>query len=221
MTQPVPRKFTFDTVFDGASAAAPSVPYRRVLGPEEVERLCAQARAEGEAAAMARIEAHTTQALSQIAEAARFALPTLVQAAHEHRVGSAELAMAAARKIADAACDRFPEAPAQAALAALAREIEATPRLVLQAAPDLIERLQAALEETAQAIGFGGQIVARADPDLPRAAFTLDWGDGRAAFDPEAAAARVAAALDAALAAEGLHGEALPLTTLELESDHG
>ena len=68
---------------------------------------------------------------------------------------------------------------------------------------------------------IGGQIVARADPDLPRAAFTLDWGDGRAAFDPEAAAARVAAALDAALAAEGLHGEALPLTTLELESDHG
>jgi flagellar assembly protein FliH len=44
---------------------------------------------------------------------------------------------------------------------------------------------------------------------MPRAAFVLDGGDGRAAFDPNAAAARVAEALEAALAAEGLHGDAL------------
>jgi flagellar assembly protein FliH len=41
------------------------------------------------------------------------------------------------------------------------------------------------------------------------AAFVLDWGDGKAAFDPQDAALRVAAALDAALAAEGLHAEPL------------
>ena len=62
------------------------------------------------------------------------ALPTLAVAAHEHRAGSAELALACARQIADAACERFPEAPLQAALAALAREVEATPRLILRAA---------------------------------------------------------------------------------------
>ena len=44
---------------------------------------------------------------------------------------------------------------------------------------------------------------------LPMAAFVLDWGDGRAAFDPEQAAARVAEALSTALAAEGLHAEPL------------
>jgi flagellar assembly protein FliH len=214
------RKFGFDTVFDGAGVVGLAAnPYKRVYTADEVEHVKAQARAEGEAAALARAEAQTAQALSQMAEAARFALPTLVQAAHEHRVGSAELALAAARKIADAACDRFPEAPVQAALAALAREIEATPRLVLHAAPELVERLQAALEETAQAIGFAGQIIARADPDTPRGAFVLDWGDGRAAFNPEAAAARVGAALEAALAAEGLHGEAL--ITANPETDHG
>ncbi len=214
-----PRKFTFDTEFDGGAVVSAPNAYKRLYAAEDVERLRAQAYAEGEAAALQRAEAQTAQALAQLAEAARFALPTLVQAAHEHRVGSAELALAAARKIADAACDRFPEAPVQAALAALAREVEAQPRLVLQCAPDMAERLQAALEETAQAIGFVGQIVARADPALPRAAFLLDWGDGRAAFDPEAAAARVAAALEAALAAEGLHGEAL--NTARIENDHG
>jgi flagellar assembly protein FliH len=40
-------------------------------------------------------------------------------------------------------------------------------------------------------------------------AFTLDFGDGSAAFDPQAAAQRVAEALHAALAAEGLHAEPL------------
>ena len=57
---------------------------------------------------------------------------------------------------------------------------------------------------------------------LPLAAFTLDWGEGRAAFDPEAAAARVAAALDEALAAEGLHAEPLlPTPDHNFEADHG
>ena len=66
--------------------------------------------------------------------------------------------------------------------------------------------------------GYPGQIVVRADPALPAAAFVLDWGDGSAAFDPEESAARVAQALDEALAAEGFHAESL---TSPNEADHG
>jgi len=205
------RKFTFDTVFDddGADVAEPST-YRRLYTAEEAEKLAAAARAEGEALAMRRSQSQAARALAELAEAAKAALSTLAAVAHEHRVGSAELALAAARKIGDAACERFPEAPLQAALAALAREIEATPRLILRAAPELLEALQAALKETADAIGYPGQILAKADPTLAPAAFVLDWGDGAAAFDPAEAAARVATALEGALAAEGLHAEALP-----------
>ncbi|HEY3798037.1 MAG TPA: flagellar assembly protein FliH, partial [Caulobacteraceae bacterium] len=184
---------------------------RRSYTAAEAEALAAQARAEGEAAAMRSIEAETARTLAQLADAAKAALPALAVAAHEHRAGAAELALACARQIADAACERFPEAPLQAALAALAREIEATPRLTLKAPPALLERLQAALAETAEAIGYPGQILARADPGLPPAAFSLDWGDGAAAFDPAEAANRVAEALHGALAAEGLHAEALAI----------
>jgi flagellar assembly protein FliH len=204
------RKFTFETEFESARPLSPSA-YKRLYTSEEAEALAAAARAEGEAAAMRSIEAETARALAELAEAAKTALPTLTVAAHEHRAGSAELALACARQIADAACERFPEAPLQAALAALAREVEATPKLTLRAPPALVERLQAALTETAEAIGYGGQILARADAGLPLAAFVLDWGDGSAAFDPAGAAARVAAALEGALAAEGLHAEALAL----------
>jgi flagellar assembly protein FliH len=203
------RKFTFDTVFDGAKPPAANA-YKRLFTSDEVEALAAKARAEGEAAAMQRIEADTARALADMAEAACAALPALAEAAHQHRTGAAELALACARQIADAACERFPEAPLQAALVSLAREVEATPRLTLRAAPALLERLQAALTETAEAIGCPGQIVARGEPGLAPAAFVLEWGDGSASFDPAGAALRVAEALEGALAAEGLHAEPLP-----------
>jgi flagellar assembly protein FliH len=49
----------------------------------------------------------------------------------------------------------------------------------------------------------------RPDGALRGAAFVLDWGDGSAAFDPQQTAVRIAQALEAALAAEGLHAEPL------------
>ena len=119
------RRFDFGDVFDGDGGVTPSrAPYRRSYTHEDVERLCEQARAEGEAAAMRRIEAAQAQALAQIAEAVRASLSTLSAAAHEHRIGAATLALVAARRIADAALELFPEAPARAALDALARKVE-------------------------------------------------------------------------------------------------
>lgn len=210
MSQIAPRPFDFDTVFadDGAVARASARP-KRLYPIEEVEQIRAQAMAEGERAAMARIEAEQAAALSQIAQACQAALPRLAEVAHEHRVGSADLALACGQAIADAALDAFPRAPIQAALDSLAREIESAPRLVVTAPPALAEGLESVLAQTAQAIGFSGQIQVRPDPAAGRAAFSLDFGDGAARFDPAAAAERVAAALHEALAAEGLHAEPL------------
>lgn len=77
------------------------------------------------------------------------------------------------------------------------------------AEPELANGLQAALEETARAIGFEGAIQVRAQDGRGLHAFTLDFGDGQVAFDPAVAAERVTQALEAALAAEGLHAEPL------------
>jgi flagellar assembly protein FliH len=97
----------------------------------------------------------------------------------------------------------------QAALETLAREIEAAPRLIVAAHPDLAERLQDLLDEAAARAGFTGAIQVRSDIGFGQHAFVLDFGDGSASFDPAAAADRVTEALSAALAAEGLHGESL------------
>ena len=200
------RPFKFDTVFDGDRVIEPRRP-KRAYTPEEVEAARAEAYAEGQASVVARAEADAAQALREIAGIARDALTRLAEIAHEHRTGSARLALAVGRKIADAALDRFPQAPAEAALEALSREIEAAPRLLVYASPADAPRLERALAEAAVRAGFEGQITLRPETGRSRASFSFDWGEGRAAFDPEAAAVRVAAALDAAIAAEGLHAE--------------
>jgi len=204
------QKFGFDTVFepDGRVIAPPRP--KKTFTAEEVEAIRAVAFAEGEQSATAVAAQSQALALSQLADSARMALGVLTTVAHDHRAGASKLALGAARKIADAALDRFPEAPLAAALEALAREIEAVPKLVLRCAPDRLAAMETALVQAAVGAGYPGQILAKADPALPPAAFVLDWGDGSAAFDPIAAEARVAAALDAALAADGLHAETLP-----------
>ena len=203
-------KFAFDTVFDdlGTVTSAPARG-KRLFPAEEVEAIRAAAFAEGERAALSSIAAQQANALGEIGAACTQALPRLAEVAHEHRVGSAALALACAKAIADAALARFPDAPARAALEALAQEIEAQPRLVVTADPALATALAATLEETARNLGFEGAVIIRTDADMGAHAFTLDFGDGQAAYDPAAAAERVAEALHAALASEGLHAEPL------------
>ncbi len=211
MTAPPHKRFIFETVFDGDGAVVSEAPRpRRLVPAAEVEALIEDAYRRGEQSAVARAEAEVVAALRQIGVDIAAALPTLAAVAHGHRAASAQLALAAAGKIAGEALALFPEAPAVAALQSLAREVEAVPRLIVHAPAALVERLQRALEQAADAAGYPGQITVKASPGMPPAAFAFDWGDGRAAFDPEAAAARVADALQTALAAEGLHGE--PLT---------
>ena len=203
-------KFAFDTVFDdqGTVTSAP-VRAKRMFPAEEVEAIRAAAFGDGERAAMSSIAAQQANALREIGAACTQALPRLAEVAHEHRVGAAALALACAKAIADAALARFPDAPARAALEALAQEIEAQPRLVVTADPTLAAALAVALEETARNLGFEGAVIIRTDDALGPHAFTLDFGDGQAAYDPAAAAERVAEALHAALASEGLHAEPL------------
>ncbi len=209
---PPARKFTFDTVFDGDRVITPPKP-KVAFTAQEVEQARAQGVVEGQRTVTARAEADAAAALAETVRAIREAMTGLTALAHEHRIGSARLAMAAGRRIADAALDRFPEAPAVAALDALAREVEAQPRLVVRTSPARLSRLEAALTQASEAAGFAGRLVVKTDPALAGAAFTFDWGEGRAAFDPDAAAERIAIALEEALSSEGLHGEPLPIQT--------
>jgi flagellar assembly protein FliH len=210
------QKFDFGTVFGGGGSIDYEPPrVKRTFSVDEVEAIRQQAYREGERSGLAVAEQQAAAALREVAQAVGAALPALAAVAHEHKAGCAALSFVCAQKIADAALDAFPEAPAAAALQALVREVESAPRIVVRSAADNADRLREALERVSADAGLPGQITLKPEPGRTRAAFEFDWGDGKASFDPEAAAARVHEALQAALAAEGLHGDPLPTPALE------
>ncbi len=205
-----PQRFSFDTSFDDGGGAASPVRLKRTYSADEAEALRQDAFREGETAARAALEQQQAQALIDLAETARAGLAALSQVAHNHRVHAAGLAMACGRAIADSALARFPEAPLQAAMESLAREFTEQPRLTLRTAGDP-ETFQALAEQMARDIGYPGQVVVKPELGATGAAFTLDWGDGSAVFNPDATAARIADVVAAALAAERLHADAIDL----------
>lgn len=209
--QPETKAFFFDTEFDAGGEVVRGSswrPTKRAWTQGEVEALVAQASVEARETALAEIASIQAMALSSIGQALEAAAPALTQIAQAHREQSAELAMAAARVVAAAALERFPEAPLQAALEALGQEIDASPRLVIRTG-DLTDETRARLQQLGADAGFSGIVAFRDEPGLPPAAFRLEWADGRADFDPADAFARMAEALNSALAAEAGHAETL------------
>ena len=205
------RPFAFDTEFDDAGSvvrASTFRPTKRAYMPAEVEALVAQARLEAREAALAETESLQAMALSAIGQAISGAGPALTRIAHVHREQSADLALAAARVIAASAMDHLPTGPLQSALETLGQEIDGSPRLVVRAS-GLDEGARTKIQALCVDAGFSGLVAFRDDPALPIAAFQLEWADGRADFDPAAAADRIATALASALAAEAGHAESL------------
>ena len=205
------RPFAFDTEFDGQGAvvrASTFRPAKRAYMPSEVEALVAQARFEAREAALAEAASIEAMGVAAIGQAMGQAVPALAHVAQTHREQSVALALAAARVIAAAALERLPTGPLQSALEALGQEIDASPRLVVRASG-----LDAGVQEKIQAVcidaGFSGLVAFREDSSLPVAAFQLEWADGRADFDPAAAADRIATTLNSALASEAGHAEPL------------
>jgi flagellar assembly protein FliH len=206
------RPFSFDTEFDGQGSvvrASTFRPTKRAYMPSEVEALVAQARFEAREAALAEASSIEAMGVAAIGQALGQAIPALTHVAQTHREQSAGLALAAARVIAAAALEMLPIGPLQSALETLGQEIDGSPRLVVRASG-----LEAGVQEKIQAIcvdaGFTGVVAFREDLSLPLAAFQLEWADGRADFDPAAAADRIATALTSALASEAGHAESLP-----------
>ena len=209
--QPEKRAFFFDTEFDAGGEVVQNSawrPVKRAWSQVEVEALVAQAALEARETALAEVASIQAMALSSIGQALASAVPALTQIAQAHREQSAELAMAAARVVSAAALDRFPHAPLQAALEALGQEIDASPRLVIRTG-DLNDETRERLQQMAADAGFSGVLAFRDEPGLPPAAFRLEWADGRADFEPEAAFGRMVEALNSALAAEAGHAETL------------
>lgn len=197
------RPFAFDTEFDASGAVVRATdwrPTKRAYSPAEVEALIAEARAEARDQALAEVDSCRSQAVADLSGALSASLPQLAAVVQSHREQAADLALATGRALAFAALDRLPQAAVRAALEELGREIDASPRLVV-AMSGLDEAGRTEIEDLCKGIGYAGAVRFREEPGATRAAFELEWADGRAVFDPAETFARLEAAVARALVA--------------------
>ena len=104
-----PRKFSFDAVFDAeGDVVANTVRRKPFYSIEELDEARREGVVEGQKIALDKADKAQAECLEDIRAAVRQSMTLLVEAVHEHRAGAVGLAMAAARKIADAALERFP-----------------------------------------------------------------------------------------------------------------
>jgi len=208
MTDAAPRKFGFDTWFDDEGRVLSHTPVarsRRAYTLAEVEAIQAEAFAEGQADQRRCDESLTAQSLVEIAQASARALQALDGVVARYRADCAELALATGEAISAGALERFEQAPLTAALEALSEELSGTARLVVRTGV-ANDEAQAMIQKAAADAGFSGRILVRDEPGASPAAFIIEWPDGRAEYDPAAAADRVRLALQSALSAEAEGG---------------
>lgn len=204
-------KFTFDTVFsetrDVASDAA-KARQRRSLTEGEIDRLCAEARAEGMKAGEVRALEALEAAARDVTAAIDNALAKTERYVEIVRAQSAEVAFAVARKVARAAVSAFPSGEVEAALRDAMHQAIGEPRILLRAAPAVAEALAPHIAQIAHEEGYDGRVQISPDATLKGADCRVEWRGGGA----ERAEAAIDAALDELMARHFRDAEMRPAT---------
>ena len=176
-------KFTFDTEFraegDLISNAA-RARQRKVFTQEELDQMFAKARHEGLKAGQVRAAEALAIAVGDMAEAVRAALAGSHKEVENLRQEAAQIALAAARKLAPVAIAAHPAGDVEAALREAVHQAIGEPRIVLRASQNVLDALQDKLAEIAHDEGYDGRIITSADPGIVGADCRIEWRGGGA-----------------------------------------
>ena len=163
-----PAKFKFDTEFsDGGDRVSMAARARakKALSQDEIDQMCAKARAEGMKAGEARALDAIASATHDMAALLRQALAATHNDIEALRREAAEIAVAAARKLATLAIEALPAADVEQAMRDALHQAIGEPRVVLRAAPVAALRARFGL-----ASSRGPAAIMRAALDFLRAA---------------------------------------------------
>jgi flagellar assembly protein FliH len=193
------RKYAFDTEFAPDGAIVKDAPKK--LTPEEIAAECAAAYERGKHDAVAQAERQAAAALQALADAASAVLTRLDAESRSMRDEAARVALAAARKIAGASLDAFGPERAAAAIEAAMDALRHQPRLLVKLSPDMAAALKPRIAEMCETHAYAGAILVREQAGLKHGEVIIDWSDGVITMNPEDAADRINALVEAALAA--------------------
>ncbi len=182
-TKTTAQKFAFDTEFAGAEdrrAPAAHARQKQTLTNEQLEKLKAGARSEGESNAQARATDALERTLAALTITLRAALDTSHAEIEVLRDDAARLALAMAKRIAPAALAALPTGDVEIALRQAMHQAIAEPRITLRAAPAVAEILEPRLADIAQEEGYDGRVAIAADPAMTGADCRIEWRGGGA-----------------------------------------
>jgi len=176
-------KYTFDVEFrpegDLISNQA-RARTRKGYSQDEIDALCARAREAGIKAGQVRAAEAIAQGLNEAAAAIREALASTHDIVEAVRAEAAELALAAARKLAGAALAACPAPEVEAVLRDAMHQAIGEPRLVLHVAPKVAEEISPRLPEIAHETGFDGRVVLHPQAGLKQSDCRIEWRGGGA-----------------------------------------
>jgi len=189
-------KFTFDTEFKDAGdviSRAAQARRKQTLTTEEIESLSARAREEGAASAQVRASEEINRTVAALVISLRAALDQSHAEVEQIRAEAAELAFAAAKKIAPKALAALPAGDVEAALRSAMHQAIGEPRITLRAAPDVASVLEPRIADIAHEEGYEGRVMIAADPMIAGADCRIEWRGGGS----ERSESAIEAALDA------------------------
>jgi flagellar assembly protein FliH len=176
-------KFTFDTEFrqehDVLSNAA-RLRQKKSYSHDEIDALCAKARAEGIKAGQVRATEAVAAGTIEAAAAVKVALARISAEIEEVRGHAAQLALAAARKLARTAISALPHAEVEDALRAAMHQAIGEPRILLRVSPAVAETLSTHIADIAHEEGFDGRVQISPDPAISGADCRIEWRGGGA-----------------------------------------
>lgn len=171
-------KFTFDTDFDDRARDTADTRTRKSLSPEEIELLKQDAREEGRKHADVLANQAVAASIGQVAAAMLTAIESMDDEVERLRAEAAELALAAAKKLAGAALNHAPEAEIAEALHVALHQAIGEARVVVKTPPALAKAIEARAVEIAAEQGFEGRIQIAGDSTLSGADCRIEWRGG-------------------------------------------
>ena len=173
---PRATKYTFDTVF-GETAPSPLSSASRArssYSADEVERIRMDTFAAGKADAEAHASTLNAAAMTNIGAS----LARLHEIETVMRAESVDLALAVARKLAEAALNAFPLREIEEVVVDCLHKLHNEPRLVVRVPAEMTDALQAEVHGLADRHGFAGRIVVLPEPGLRGADCRVEWAGG-------------------------------------------
>jgi flagellar assembly protein FliH len=172
-------KFTFDTEFRTGGGTVMSdaarARLRKSLTQEEINAMCAEARDAGLKDGSVRAAEAVAAATAALDETLHLALENSAREIEHLRAEAAEIALAAAGKMARSALDRYPTEAVEETLREAIRQAINEPRLSLRASPQVIEAIKEKLDAIAGEHGFEGRIHTVADANIAASDCRIEW----------------------------------------------